>query len=61
MYPIIRRQRRPFVVEPLPPAKVLADGQKVEAAKVLPEEHKAEPMDKPKSKRAKNVSQPETE
>jgi hypothetical protein len=53
MYPIIRRQRRPFVVEPLPPAKV-------ELPKFLPDGPRAKPMDKPKSNAGKNVSQPKT-
>jgi hypothetical protein len=54
MYPIIRRQRRPLVIEPLPSLKI-------EPAKVVLKEHKAEPVDKLKSNAGENVSQPETE
>jgi hypothetical protein len=54
MYPIIRRQRRPLVVEPLPPLKT-------KPAKVVPDGHQAEPVDKPKSSEGENVSQPEIE
>jgi hypothetical protein len=54
LYPIIRRQRRTLVVEPTPSAKA-------EQPKVLPDEHKPEPVDKLKSNAGENVSQPETE
>jgi hypothetical protein len=56
MYPIIRRQRRPLLAEghQLPTVKP-------EAAKVVPEGHRAEPLDKPKSSNDENVSQSETE
>jgi hypothetical protein len=54
LYPIIRRQRRPLVVEPLPPVNA-------EPPKVLSDGHQIEQADKPKSSDGENPSKSETE